>query len=168
MYLSSIFFKYSFFPVCDWRQTVWIYHRDTFRVVISKRVSPDDCLDFLHGQFCRIKLIELFLFQRRKPTFHPCIIPAFPNSTHALDSMKLSERLFVLAACILASRVTMNYRSTLYIKFSFRILFMFFRLKNIISSTFKRITNLRTSFYYFIANSRCCLFGFIRNFQSLK
>ena len=25
-------------------------------VVIGKRVSPDDRLDFLHGQFCRIKL----------------------------------------------------------------------------------------------------------------
>ena len=116
MYLSSICFRCSLFPVCDWRQTVRIYCRDTFRVVISKRVSPDDCLDFLHGQFCRIKLIELFLFQRRKPAFHPCIIPAFSNSAHTLDSVQLSERLFVLAACILASTVTMNYRSALYIK----------------------------------------------------
>ena len=43
-------------------------------------------------------------------------IGAFSNSAHTLDSMQLSERLFVLAACILASTVTMNYRSTLYIK----------------------------------------------------
>ena len=51
MYLSGIGFRCSLFPVCNWRQTVRIYCRDTFRVVISKRVSPDDCLDFLHSQF---------------------------------------------------------------------------------------------------------------------
>ena len=130
MYLSSIFFRCSLFPVCDWRQTVRIYRRDTFRVVISKRVSPDDRLDFLHGQFCRIKLIYLFLFQRRKTTFHPVIIPAFFNSAHTLDSMQLSERLFVLTACILTSTVTMNYRSAFYIKvfvcFCYRFYTQFF------------------------------------------
>ena len=116
MYLSSIFFRCSLFPVCDWRQTVRIYCRDTFRVVISKRVSPDDRLDFLKGQFCRIKLIELFLFQRRKPAFHPGIIPAFANSAHTLDSVQLSERLFVFATRILASTVAMNDHSAFYIK----------------------------------------------------
>ena len=29
------------------------------------------------AQFCRIKLINLFLLQRRKPALHPCIIPRF-------------------------------------------------------------------------------------------
>ena len=116
MYLSSICFRCSLFPVCNWRQTVRIYCRDTFRVVISKRVSPDDRLNFLHSQFCCIKLINLFLLQRRKPTFHSRIISAFPNSAHTLDSVQLSERLFVFATRILASTVAMNYRSAFYIK----------------------------------------------------
>ena len=77
MYLSSIFFRCCFFPVYHRRQTVGIYRRYTLRIVISKRVPLNDGLDFLHGQFCCIKLIELFLFQHRKPAFHPCIIPRF-------------------------------------------------------------------------------------------
>ena len=100
MYLSSICFRCSLFPVCNWRQTVRIYCRDTFRVVISKRVSPDDRLDFLNSQFCRIKLIQLFFFQRRKPALHPCIIPAFPDTAHTLNSVQLSEYLFVFIARI--------------------------------------------------------------------
>ena len=116
MYLSSICFRCSLFPVCNWRQTVRIYCRDTFRVVISKRVSPDDRLDFLNSQFCRIKLIQLFFFQRRKPTFHSCIIPALPNSAHTLNRMKLPERLFVFTARILTSGIAVNYHPVFYVK----------------------------------------------------
>ena len=116
MYLSSTFFRCCLFPVYYRRQTVGIYSRHTLRIVISERVPPNDCLNFLHSQFCCIKLINLFLLQRRKPALHPCIIPAFPNSAHTLDSVQLSEYLFVFIARILASAIAVNYCSAFYIK----------------------------------------------------
>ena len=124
MYLSSICFRCSLFPVCNWRQTVRIYCRDTFRVVISKRVSPDDRLDFLNSQFCRIKLIQLFFFQRRKPALHPCIIPAFPDTAHTLDSVQLSEYLFVFMARILTSSIAADYCSVFYVKVFVRLRYL--------------------------------------------
>ena len=124
MYLSSICFRCSLFPVCNWRQTVRIYCRDTFRVVISKRVSPDDRLDFLNSQFCRIKLIQLFFFQRRKPALHPCIIPAFPDTAHTLDSVRLSEYLFVFMARILTSSIAVDYCSVFYVKVFVRLRYL--------------------------------------------
>ena len=124
MYLSSTFFRCCLFPVYYRRQTVGIYNRHTLRIVISERVPPNDCLDFLHSQFCRIKLIYLFLFQRRKPALHPCIIPAFPDTAHTLDSVQLSEYLFVFMARILTSSIAVDYCSVFYVKVFVRLRYL--------------------------------------------
>ena len=121
----SVHYSKVYVKRCKW------YRLKTLRVCLSQ-TSPIDCTFSFHCKSAAIRQsssfdsqsaladkINRFLTEQADRLDKGCgcrFIGAFPNSAHTLDSVQLSERLFVLAACILASRITVNYRSTLYIK----------------------------------------------------